>query len=80
MPPDIRFATAVEILVRLARTDRFKTSEELSKMIGVHPISIRRVIARLGEAGIIKTQRGFSHGSQLIRSPTQSRLEKSIVP
>ena len=68
MPPNIRFATAVEILVRLARTDGFKTSEELSEMIGVHPIAIRRIIARLAEAGIIKTQRGFRHGSQLIRS------------
>ena len=69
MPQNIRFATAVEILVRLARIDGFKTSEELSEMIGLHPIAIRRIIARLGEAGIIKTQRGFSHGSQMIRSP-----------
>jgi DNA-binding IscR family transcriptional regulator len=69
MPSDIRFATAVEILVRLARTDGFKTSEELGKMIGIHAVAIRRVIARLGDAGIIKTQRGFRHGSQMIRSP-----------
>ena len=74
MPQNIRFATAVEILVRLARTDGFKTSEELSEMIGLHPIAIRRIIARLGVAGIIKTQRGFSHGSQMIRSPDSITL------
>jgi len=38
-------------------------------MIGINPIAIRRLIARLGEAGIIKTQRGFTNGSQMIRSP-----------
>jgi DNA-binding IscR family transcriptional regulator len=40
----------------------------LSDMIGVNPIAIRRLIARLSEASILNTQRGFGHGSQLIRS------------
>jgi Rrf2 family protein len=62
------FCHAIEILARLARTNGFKTSDELSEMIGIHPIAVRRVIARLSDAGIIKTQRGFGHGSQLVRS------------
>jgi DNA-binding IscR family transcriptional regulator len=39
----------------------------MSEMIGIHPIAIRRIIARLSEAGIVKMQRGFGHSSQMIR-------------
>jgi Rrf2 family protein len=69
MPANTRFVTAVQVLVNLAQTDGFKTSEELGEMIGAHPIVVRRIIARLGHARVIKTRRGFRHGSQMIRSP-----------
>lgn len=54
------------------------TSEVLAKTYGTSPVVLRRVLAKLQRAGLVKTQRGAGGGSVLARPPTDITLRAAF--
>ena len=56
------FTIAVHALVFLNHKKESKSSEELAKNVCTHPARIRKVMARLKKAGLVKTKEGIDGG------------------
>jgi Rrf2 family protein len=71
-----RFTVAVHILALLTIEDKAEptTSEYLARSASTNPVVIRRILARLGKAGLVTAQPGVSGGVQLARPPEQISL------
>ena len=50
------------------------TSDELAKSIGTSPVVVRRVLAKLGRAGLVSSKRGAGGGSRLAMEPADINL------
>ena len=75
---DQRFSVSVHIMTALAfdkcQEGRLKTSEELAKSVRTNPTVVRRLVARLVEAKLLKAYKGKSGGIELARCPDQINL------
>ncbi|HEY0797294.1 MAG TPA: Rrf2 family transcriptional regulator [Acidisarcina sp.] len=66
MAVNTRFATGVHTLVILAlEPSGLLTSDEIAERLNSNPVVIRRVLARLRQAGLIASQKGPNGGSKL---------------
>ena len=50
------------------------TSERIAETFGTSPVVVRRILSRLGLAGIIESRRGAGGGSVLARDPSEINL------
>lgn len=70
-----RFPTAVHVLVALAwQRSELVSSDVLAQSVDTNPVVIRRLIGRLREAGLVRTETGAHGGATLARSPQQITL------
>lgn len=71
-----RFAIATHALALLARADGCCASDELSASINTNPAFLRRILARLSQAGLIEAREGRSGGYRLARPAKEIRLSE----
>lgn len=78
---DLRFATSVHIMIYLADNQRLgkgvMSSSELAGGLNANPALVRKLLAPLIEAGLIKTTKGKSGGAELAK-PAKSITLKDI--
>ena len=75
MAANLRFSTAIEALALMAaKPDQSHTSQTLAAALGTNPVVVRRLLAELSKAGIVKTSKGPSGGSKLGRGAKQITL------
>ena len=58
---------AVHALVFLDHKNCTQSSEQLAQNICTHPVRVRRVLAKLARAGLVRTREGGAGGSLLVR-------------
>lgn len=74
-PANTQFAVAVHVLTMLAGLPReLQSSEMMAASVGSNPVHIRRVLARLREAGFVASRPGPHGGWRLLRSPEETTL------
>jgi len=74
-PTNTQFAVAVHVLTMLAGLPReLQSSEVMASSVGTNPVHIRRILARLREAGFVTSRPGPHGGWQLLRSPEETTL------
>ncbi|MGK4003149.1 Rrf2 family transcriptional regulator [Sorangium sp. So ce1036] len=71
-----RFAIATHALALLARADACCASDELSSSINTNPAFLRRILARLSQAGLIEAREGRAGGYRLARPAKEIRLSE----
>ena len=68
MATNTRFATAVHALVFLARQpDQLHSSEAIAAKLQTNAVVIRRILAQLQSAQLVRNHKGPSGGSELVR-------------
>ena len=74
-PTNTQFAVAVHVLTMLAGLPReLQSSETMAASAGTNPVHIRRVLARLRDAGFVASRPGPHGGWQLLRAPEETTL------
>jgi Rrf2 family protein len=74
-PTNTQFAVAVHVLTMLAgMPGALQSSEEMAASVGTNPVHIRRVLARLREAGLVSSRPGPRGGWQLVAAPERTTL------
>lgn len=74
---DTRFSVSIHILTALAfNRGSQMNSEQLAQSIRTNPTFVRRLMARLTQAGLVESKRGKSGGVQLSRCPDQITLKE----
>jgi Rrf2 family protein len=74
-PANTQFAIAVHVMTMLAGLPRaLQSSEAMAASVGANPVHIRRVLARLREAGFVASRPGPHGGWRLLRSPEETTL------
>jgi DNA-binding IscR family transcriptional regulator len=68
MRRDSRLSVALHILLHMGEAGSVVTSEELGPMLKMNPVLVRRTIAGLREAGIVRSEKGHGGGWTLARS------------
>jgi DNA-binding IscR family transcriptional regulator len=68
MRRDSRLSVALHILLHMAETSRVVTSEQLGPMLKMNPVLVRRTIAGLRDAGIVRSEKGHGGGWILARA------------
>jgi Rrf2 family protein len=68
MRQDVRLPMILHALLHMADAERAITSEELAPKMDLHPVVMRRAMAGLREAGIVRAQKGHGGGWMLGRS------------
>lgn len=53
------------------------TSDELAESIGTNAVVVRRVLARLKDAGLVESRRGVGGGTVLARDPQLINLRQA---
>ncbi|WP_437574278.1 Rrf2 family transcriptional regulator [Sorangium sp. So ce887] len=71
-----RFAIATHALALLAQTGESCASDELSASINTNPAFLRRILARLSQAGLIEAREGRAGGYRLARPAKRIRLSE----
>lgn len=71
-----RFAIATHALALLAQTGESCASDELSASINTNPAFLRRILARLSQAGLIEAREGRAGGYRLARPAKKIRLSE----
>jgi Rrf2 family protein len=74
MAQNTRFALSIHALTMLAEDDKTATSQEIAESLQTNPVVVRRMLASLHAAGIIRSSKGPNGGSRLARSPKQINL------
>lgn len=73
---DQRFAASVHIMTLMAyHQDELLTSEYLAKSIRTNPTVVRRLLAKLVEAGLIESFKGKSGGVRMAKSAKDVSLK-----
>jgi Rrf2 family transcriptional repressor of oqxAB len=76
---DQRFYMSVHLMTALAfqgcREGKLSTSEELAKGLRTNPTVVRRLVARLVAARLLKAYKGKKGGVELARCPEEITLE-----
>lgn len=71
MKRDSRLSTSLHALLHMAEASRPLTSEELAKQTGCNAAVVRRTMAGLREAGLVRSERGHGGGWTLLRPLAQ---------
>jgi Rrf2 family protein len=75
MSGNSRFPVAVHVLTALAYRDgESLSSTRLAESVRTNPVVIRRLLIRLGKAGLVEAQVGKSGGVRLARRPESITL------
>lgn len=75
MARNCRFAVAVHVATVLAiHPEGPATSDWLAGSVNTNPVVVRRILAALSKAGLVKSQRGVAGGSLLAKAPTAITL------
>ena len=75
MATNTRFATGMHTLVLLAREpDSVHSSETLAAKLHTNAVVVRRILAMLQVAGLVRNYKGPSGGSELLLPPGQITL------
>ncbi|MCZ8238296.1 MAG: Rrf2 family transcriptional regulator [Leptospiraceae bacterium] len=74
---ETKFAVTTHLMTALAyNSDKWMSSEELSKSLRTNPSFIRKLIGSLVKAGLVKSQRGKIGGVQLNLAATEIKLSQ----
>ena len=68
MRKDSRLSVALHLLLHLRELGRVVTSEALGPMMGLNPVVLRRTLAGLRDAGIVRSEKGHGGGWALART------------
>lgn len=75
MATNTRFATGMHTLVLLAREpEKLHSSETIAAKLQTNAVVIRRILAQLQHAGLVRNHKGPSGGSELVYAPTDVTL------
>ena len=75
MANNTRFATGLHALVILTRDPgKLHSSETIALKLNTNPVVIRRILAQLQGAGLVRNHKGPSGGSELIRPANKITL------
>ncbi len=70
-----RFTVAIHVLCLLAHSrGQAVTSEHIAGSVNTNPVVIRRLLAALREAGLVRSQGGTAGGWELVKDPRQTTL------
>jgi Rrf2 family protein len=69
-----QFALAIHTLVLLARSPETATSASLAGSVNIHATCVRRVLATLGQAGLVKAAEGRDGGYRLAQPAAEITL------
>lgn len=73
---DQRFAASAHIMTLLAfHQEELITSDYLAKSIRTNPAAVRRLLAKLVEAGLLESFKGKAGGVRLAKSPKEISLK-----
>jgi DNA-binding IscR family transcriptional regulator len=67
MKQDSRFSATLHVLLHMAERGAPMTSEELSSCLRTNPVVIRRTMAGLREAGLVRSEKGHGGGWTIAR-------------
>ncbi len=67
MNRDTRLSVALHVLLHLEELGRLVPSEVLGRMANVNPVVVRRTVAGLRDAGIVRSEKGHGGGWALAR-------------
>jgi Rrf2 family protein len=74
MRRDTRLSVALHVLLHLSELDQPITSETFGPRLKTNPVVLRRILARLREAGILRSEKGHGGGWSLARKLTSVKL------
>ena len=75
MKRNSRLSLALHTLSHMAgQPKRVRTSAEIADHSGTNPVVVRRVLGRLREAGLLKSEKGHAGGWRLARAPESITL------
>src|SRR5262245_34356714 len=64
-----RFGLGLQALIVLATSEELCSSAEIAEQMQCEPTALRKILAQLGDAGIVEVRQGRSGGYELTRSP-----------
>lgn len=67
MRSDSRLSLALHVLLHMTELEGAVTSEELGPRLGVNPVVLRRALAGLRDAGIVRSEKGHGGGWTVAR-------------
>lgn len=74
---DTRFTVSLQIMTTLAvHGDELSNSQNLAATLKTNPTFVRKLTARLAEAGLIQSFRGKNGGIKLARAPKDITLDE----
>lgn len=62
MKKDSRLSSVLHVLLHMAQSEGPLTSEALARMLGTHPVVVRRVLSSLRENGYVASTKGHGGG------------------
>lgn len=75
MKRNSRLSLALHTLGHMAGDpDRVRTSSDIAEHAGTNPVVVRRVLGRLREAGLLRSEKGHAGGWRLARAPEKISL------
>ncbi len=75
MSRSVKFPVAVHVCMALAvYPQKLVSSEQLASSVDTNAVVIRRILKRLKEAGLVRSQGGSHGGSTLTRTPEEITL------
>lgn len=74
MRTDSRLSVALHVLLHMGELGRVVTSDTLGPMMQMNPVVLRRTIAGLRDAGILRSEKGHGGGFGLARALDQVTL------
>ncbi|WP_313536400.1 Rrf2 family transcriptional regulator [Sphingomonas sp.] len=74
MQLDARLSRMLHLLIHLDRADGPMTSEAAAEMLGTNPVVVRRTLAGLRDAGIVRSTKGHAGGWTLSKSLDDLRM------
>lgn len=76
MSASTKLSSSVKALCFLAMNPLPKNSNEIADAIGINASKIRRLLAMLGKAGIVKSDSGMLGGFSLCKTPDKIHLQE----
>ncbi|MFT4091806.1 MAG: Rrf2 family transcriptional regulator [Asticcacaulis sp.] len=74
MKADNRLSSVLHVLLHMIELDEPLTSDDLSQMLTSHPVVVRRTLAGLREAGLVRSEKGHGGGWVMDCDPAKVSL------